>query len=196
MRLHADQSLLLLIDFQSRLLPVIPEAEQGVREAGWLADIARELGVPVWLTEQNPAQLGHTHPSLTKSRGRVWEKQHFSVTEEPGFLPALEKEGRRQVVVCGVEAHICVLQSALGLLEAGFEVYWLVDATLSRRPFEATLARQRAARQGAVSVSADMAAYEWLHRCDTPLFKRVHRQFLKPRVGRALTFIRDPAHDA
>ncbi|WNL39355.1 isochorismatase family protein [Halomonas sp. PAMB 3232] len=198
MRLHADQSLLLLIDFQSRLLPVIPGAEQGICEAGWLAGVACELGMPVWLTEQNPAQLGHTEASLTQALGEyeVWEKQHFSITEEPAFMRALEKTGRRQIVLCGTEAHICVLQSALGFLEAGFEVYWLVEATLSRRPAEAELARARAGQHGAVSISADMAAYEWLHRCDTALFKRIHRQFLKPRAGRALSFTGDPFRGA
>ncbi|WP_252109425.1 MULTISPECIES: isochorismatase family protein [unclassified Halomonas] len=198
MRLHAHQSLLLLIDFQSRLLPVIPGAEQGIREAGWLSGVACELDVPVWLTEQNPAQLGHTDASLTQALGEhaVWEKQHFSITEEPAFMRALEKAERKQIVLCGTEAHICVLQSALGLLEAGFEVYWLVEATLSRRPAEAELARVRAAQHGAVSISADMAAYEWLHRCDTALFKRLHREFLKPRAGRALTFSSDPARGA
>ncbi|WP_447554264.1 isochorismatase family protein [Vreelandella sp. EE22] len=196
MRLNASESLLLIIDFQTGLIPVIEHASEGVQEATWLAGIAHEVGVPVWLTEQNPAQLGETATALTQTlqNYRVWEKQHFSIAEEPEFMRALNAQGRRQIVLCGTEAHICVLQSALGLLEAGFDVYWLMDATLSRRPLETQLARERAGQSGAVTVTADMAAYEWLHRCDNALFKRVHRQFLKPRAGRALTFLIDPFH--
>ena len=98
------------------------------------------------------------------------------------------RDGRKQVIVCGTEAHICVLQSALGLLEAGYQVFWLSEATASRRSDEARLARQRACANGAVAVSADMVAYEWLHRCDTATFKEIHRRFLKPRSAQAVTF--------
>ncbi|WP_447956463.1 isochorismatase family protein [Vreelandella sp. EE7] len=194
MRLRADNTLMLCVDFQTGLIPVIEHFEQGLAEAAWLAGVAQEVGVPVWLTEQNPVKLGPTAPALSDALTdhRVWEKQHFSIAEEPEFMEALNALGRRQVVLCGTEAHICVLQSALGLLEAGYEVYWLVDATLSRRPVETGLARKRAGQHGAITATADMVAYEWLHRCDSALFKRVHRAFLKPRAGRTLSFLSDP----
>merc|ERR1712000_634003 len=99
-------------------------------------------------------------------------------TEEPAFTQALAALGRKQVVICGTEAHICVLQSALGLLEAGYKVFWLSEAAASRRPEEALLARERACANGATAVSADMVAYEWLCRCDTATFKEIHRHFI------------------
>lgn len=113
---------------------------------------------------------------------------HFNAHEEPDFAGALADSGRRQIVLCGTEAHICVMQTGLGLLEAGYEVYWLSEAAVSRRAEEASLARERMSRSGAVPVSADMVAYEWLHRCDGERFKDVHRRFLKPRSPRPLRF--------
>ncbi|WP_404464942.1 isochorismatase family protein [Vreelandella aquamarina] len=190
MRLHQTQSILLMIDFQAGLLPVIEGGEAAIKEAAWLAGIADELQVPIWLTEQYPERLGGTAPALLDGLGKheVWQKLHFSATEEEPFSQALAALGRKQVVVCGTEAHICVLQSALGLLEAGYEVFWLSEATASRRPEEARLARQRACANGAVAVTADMVAYEWLYRCDTATFKEVHQRFLKPRSAQAVSF--------
>lgn len=190
MRLHHQQSLLLVVDFQAGLLPVIEGGEAALEEAGWLAGVAEALQVPVWLTEQYPERLGGTAPSLLSTLGehKVWQKRHFSVMEEPEFVDALQAQGTRQILICGTEAHICVLQSALGLLEAGYEVFWLSEATASRRKDEARLARERACANGAVVVTADMVAYEWLHRCDTATFKEVHQRFLKPRSPREVTF--------
>lgn len=190
MRLSANDSLLLMVDFQAGLLPAIGDADAAVQEAAWLGGVAGELGVPVWLTEQAPEKIGHSVNMLTERLGphQVWEKRHFGVTEEPGFMRALEATGRRQVVICGAEAHICVLQSALGLLQSGYELYWLVDASVSRRRQEALLALARVQGHGGIGVSADMVAYEWLYRCDGELFSRVHRHFLKPRAGREVTF--------
>ena len=190
MRLDHTQSVLLMIDFQAGLLPVIEGGEAAIKEAAWLAGIASALQVPVWLTEQYPGRLGGTAPTLLEDLGAytVWRKRHFSATEEEPFSQALSALERKQVVVCGTEAHICVLQSALGLLEAGYEVFWLSEATASRRAEEARLARQRACANGAVAVTADMVAYEWLYRCDTATFKEVHQRFLKPRSAQAVTF--------
>lgn len=190
MRLHHQQSLLLVVDFQAGLLPVIEGGEAALEEAAWLAGIAETLKVPVWLTEQYPERLGGTAPALLAAlrKHEIWQKLHFSVMEEAEFVHALKAQEVRQIVICGTEAHICVLQSALGLLEAGYEVFWLSEATASRRKDEARLARERACANGAVAVTADMVAYEWLHRCDTAEFKQVHQRFLKPRSPRAVTF--------
>ncbi len=190
MQLQRDKSLLLMVDFQAGLLPVIDGGEQAVNEAGWLGEMACLLEVPIWLTEQNPERLGGTAPSLLASLNgyRLWQKQHFGAMAEIEFRDALKATGKTQIVLCGTEAHICVLQTGLGLLEAGYELYWLSDASASRRPQEAALARERACKSGGVAVSADMVAYEWLHRCDTALFKEAHQRFLKPRSARPMRF--------
>jgi nicotinamidase-related amidase len=190
MRLQCDNSLLLMVDFQAGLLPVIDGGEQAVNAASWLGGVAELLDVPVWLTEQNPERLGGTASSLLASLKdyRLWQKHHFGVMEEEAFSATLKATGKTQIVLCGTEAHICVLQTGLGLLAAGYELYWLSEATASRRPQEAALARERACALGAVAVSADMVAYEWLHRCDTAQFKEAHQRFLKSRSARPVRF--------
>ncbi|WP_163560628.1 isochorismatase family protein [Halomonas sp. NO4] len=188
MRLKREESLLLIVDLQAGLLPVIDGGDQAVAEAGWLGGVAEALDVPVWLTEQYPEGLGGSDPRLIEAlpRHRLWQKVHFGAHDEADFAGALADSGRRQVVLCGTEAHICVMQTGLGLLAAGYEVYWLVEATASRRAAEAALAQARMVQAGAVAVSADMVAYEWLERCDGERFKSVHRRFLKPRAARPL----------
>lgn len=190
MHLQCDKSLLLMVDFQAGLLPVIDGGELAIEEASWLGGIACLMDVPVWLTEQNPERLGGTAPSLLGSLNdyRLWQKKHFGVMEETEFSAALKASGKTQIVLCGTEAHICVLQTGLGLLKEGYELYWLSEASASRRPQEAALARERACAKGAIAVSADMVAYEWLHRCDTALFKEAHKRYLKPRSSRPVRF--------
>ncbi|MCE8042836.1 isochorismatase family protein [Halomonas daqingensis] len=190
MRLKSENSLLLIVDLQAGLLPVIDGGNQAVSEAQWLGGLACELDVPVWLTEQYPEGLGGSEPRLLEALPdyRLWQKVHFNAHAEPDFAAALEKSGRRQIVLCGSEAHICVMQTGLGLLEAGYEVYWLSEASVSRRAEEACLARERMTQAGATPVTADMVAYEWLERCDDERFRLIHRRFLKPRASRPLRF--------
>lgn len=188
MLMQREKSLLLIVDLQERLLPVVEGAQQAIKEVGWLGELAQQLDVPVWLTEQNPQGLGATDMELRKSLpGAIcWEKTHFNAYAEPKFAQTLAESGRQQIVLCGAEAHICVLQTALGLSQAGYQVYWLAEATCSRRPAEANLARRRAELAGAVVVSVDMVIYEWLERCNTALFKQIHCDWLKERAARCV----------
>lgn len=190
MLLNRDKSLLLIVDLQAGLLPVIDGGEQAVNEAIWIGGVAEALEIPVWVTEQNPKGLGGSEPRLLEGLGehQLWTKCHFDAHHEREFAQALEATGRRQIVLCGSEAHICVLQTGLGLLAAGYDVYLLADASVSRRAGEAALAGRRIERAGGCIVSADMVAYEWLKRCDSPTFKEVHREFLRPRASRTLRF--------
>ena len=110
-------SMLLVVDFQSRLMPVIAEGEAAVANAKRLLDLAEMLEVPVVVTEQNPKGLGHTVPELGPSANAVTAKMTFDACREPGFADTLPD--RPDVVVAGCEAHVCVLQTVLGLLERG-----------------------------------------------------------------------------
>lgn len=190
MRLVRENSLLLVVDLQAGLLPVIDGGDQAVTETAWLGGIANALEIPIWLTEQYPQGLGGSAPALLEAlpNHTLWQKVHFNAHAEKDFSAALAESGRRQVVLCGSEAHICVMQTGLGLLAAGYEVYWLSEACVSRRAEEALLARERMSRSGAIPVSADMVAYEWLERCDSESFRQIHRSFLKPRSPRPLRF--------
>lgn len=190
MRLKSEDSLLLIVDLQAGLLPVVDGGAQIVNEAGWLAGVAELVGVPVWVTEQSPEKIGASSPELLDMLGehQRFQKQHFSAMGEADFRDALAAMGKSQIVICGAEAHICVLQTALDLQSAGYSVYWLSDVTASRRREEAVLARERACAGGALGVTADMVAYEWIERCDTATFKQAHQSLLKRRSARPLTF--------
>lgn len=190
MRLKSEDSLLLMVDLQAGLLPVVDGGAQLVNEAGWLAGVAELVGVPVWVTEQSPEKIGASAAELLDMLGEYqrFQKQHFSAMGETDFRDALAATGKSQIVICGAEAHICVLQTALDLQSAGYAVYWLSDVTASRRREEAALARERACAGGALGVTADMVAYEWIERCDTETFKQAHQALLKRRSTRPLTF--------
>ncbi|MGQ7246862.1 isochorismatase family protein [Halomonas sp. V046] len=189
MLIDPSRSALLVVDVQTGLMPVIERADQAVTEIAWLAAVAEHLAVPVWLTEQYPEGLGPTEPRLRDALPQtvpVFIKQHFDACRAADFVAHLEASERRQIVIAGAEAHICVLQTALGLRQRGLEVFWLVEGCVSRRLDEAKLARERLLQAGGVAVSADMVAYEWLETCSGETFREIHRRLLKPRAGRPL----------
>lgn len=168
--LAADTSALLLVDFQGRLMPAIAEGEARVAQAVKLAAAARLLGVPVLLTEQNPRGLGGTDARLAEA-GPVLEKMTFDATRAPGFAAALPD--RPVLVVAGCEAHVCVLQTVLGLRAMGRAVAVVADAVGSRLPASRDLALSRMAAAGVQVVSAEMVLFEWLGSAENPRFRDV-----------------------
>lgn len=175
MLLSAERSVLLLVDLQERLLPAIAEAPRVIRNGGILLEAARELQVPVLASEQYPRGLGPTVPDLARRlpAGSTVEKLAFACTGEPAFVTRLGQLDRPQIVVAGVEAHVCVLQTALGLQAAGYAPAVVADAVSSRAPasVEQALARLRA--NGIETVTTEMVIFEWLGRAGTPAFKAV-----------------------
>lgn len=168
--LDAATSALLLIDFQARLMPAIDGGAACLARAGKLAAAAHLLGVPALLTEQNPAGLGTTDPALA-GVGPVVSKMTFDATCAPGFAQSLPD--RATVVVAGCEAHVCVLQTVLGLRAAGRAVAVVADAVGSRRAEDRTLALARMAAAGAQVVGAEMVVFEWLGTASHPRFREV-----------------------
>src|SRR5690606_40879838 len=133
MRFAPETSVLLLIDFQARLMPAICDADIAVANARRLAEAARLLGVPIRATEQNPAGLGRNVGQLAPFAERTLTKRYFDATREAewaGFIP----EGRPHIVVAGCETHVCVMQTVLGMLEKGLQVRLVRDAVGSRTP--------------------------------------------------------------
>jgi nicotinamidase-related amidase len=177
MRLVAASSLLLVIDVQARLAPAVPEHERLIARAGALVDAAKLLGVPTLATEHVPEGIGHTVPVLRErlAEGAVLRKSHFSCADEPAVLARIEALGRRQVVVCGMEAHVCVMQGALGLAQRGFEVYLARDACGSRRDEDRETALARMAREGLRITTVESAMFEWMHRADRPEWRELLR---------------------
>ena len=176
MLLDAKDSLLLIVDVQASLMPKVLEGERVVAVTKKLVDVARELDVPVIITEHYPEGLKPTVPAVAKHLGADYRpivKRVFSCCGEERFIRALEAAGRRTVVLTGIETHICVLQTALELKEAGHRVFVSADGVSCRSRFDHDVAMDRMARNGVELVTWEMAAYEWMRRADTPEFKRV-----------------------
>ncbi|WIM07020.1 MAG: hydrolase [Candidatus Nitricoxidivorans perseverans] len=178
--MNADESALLVIDVQERLLPHMVGWQRLLENVKWLVRLAGKMGVPVMATEQYPKGIGHTVPELAGllPDGSVAEKIHFSCAAA-GCLPGLPGGDRRQVVVCGIESHVCVLQTVLELRAQGREVFVVADAVASRNPDDRALALERMRGHGVEMVSREMVAFEWLRQAGTPLFREVSAAFLR-----------------
>jgi nicotinamidase-related amidase len=206
MLLDADDSQLVLIDYQARLMPLIFENEMVVANALRLARMAHAMAVPVWGTEQNPDGLGRNTPELIAAieaasdagGGKTLAKMHFNAVEDgladwlrppvrkptqggnarslPKHLqrPAEpEPEGRNTIVIAGCEAHVCLMQTALGLLEEEFDVWVVTDACSSRSERNRDAAFDRLAGAGAELVTTEMVAFEWMRTSEHPAFREV-----------------------
>jgi nicotinamidase-related amidase len=180
MLLSAQRSALLVIDMQQKLLPAIPDGDHVLSNAVWMMRAALKLGIPVAATVQYPRGLGPLSEAVGAlvPETAVGTKNHFSCVAA-GCLPSLPGADRAQVVLVGVEAHVCVLQTALDLMEEGREVYIAADCVASRRSSDRELALARMRQEGARIVSREMAVFEWLKEAGTPLFKEVSKEFLR-----------------
>jgi nicotinamidase-related amidase len=180
MLIDANRSLLLVIDMQEKLMPAIHEHERIIADVEWLVRAAQRLGVPVAATEQYPRGLGRTIKAIREHLpdAAVATKNHFSCVAAQclGVLPGAD---RPQVVIAGAEAHVCVLQTALELLEEGKEVYIVADGVGSRRATDREFALARMRQEGARIVTREMVVFEWLGEAGTQLFKDVSKVFLK-----------------
>ena len=168
--LDRNSSILLVIDFQSRLMPAIEGGTAAVGNARRLLEAAEMLDVPVLFTEENAAGLGPTVPQLAPyAQGRLAHKMSFDACSEPEFAAQLGE--RPQGVVAGCETHVCVLQTALGLIDAGKHVYLVRDAVGSRRIESKDTAVRRLERHGAEIVTTEMVVFEWLGSAHHPRFR-------------------------
>jgi nicotinamidase-related amidase len=163
-----ETSALLVVDFQARLMPAIHDGEIAVANARRLLAAAKLLEVPILFTEQNPNGLGPTIPGLSDGQ-RVFEKQHFDACREPSFARILPD--RPSILVTGCEAHVCVLQTVLGLLDLGRRVYLVRDALGSRLSESKETAVARMSRHGAEIVTTEMVVFEWLATAEHVRFR-------------------------
>lgn len=175
MLMRAEFSNLLIIDVQERLAPVMSDPRRVIHGCSILMRAARRLEIPVVASEQYPQGIGPTMVDLREwlpAEGAL-PKLHFSCADEPAIVERLTSGGRRQVVLAGIEAHICVLQSALGLKSAGFEPFVVTDASASRRPENEAAAWERLRQAGIPAVTVEMVLFEWLRAAGTPAFKEL-----------------------
>jgi len=170
-----ELSTLLVIDVQERLLPHIEDRDNVVKHCGRIVQAAGILGVPVVCTEQYPKGLGRTVSPLRELLGDVpiREKLAFSCCGAEGLTDDLWARGRPQIVVVGIEAHVCVQQTVLDLLGAGFGVFVAADAVSSRRALDRWAALDRMRQAGAVVTTTEAVMFEWLRVAGTAEFKQV-----------------------
>ncbi len=178
--LHRSQALVLAIDLQERLAAAMDPATLPSlrRNAVMLLEGAKALGVPVLASEQYPRGLGPTLPDVAAAlpvETRPLEKLAFSCWAEPTLRAALEATGRRQAILCGIEAHVCVFQTARDLAAAGFQVFLPVDAVSSRTPGNATIGLDLARTAGAVLTSVEAVLFDLLGSAADPAFRAVSR---------------------
>jgi len=202
MLLDADDAQLVLVDYQTRLMPVIFENELVIANAVRLARMAQALQIPVWATEQSPDKLGPNVDAVRavveSAGGRTLAKAHFSAVADglgdwlrpPARKPTqggnarsmpkhLQKaatepeEGRNTIVIAGCEAHVCLMQTALDLLDDEFEVWVVTDACSSRTERNRDAAFDRLAGNGAELVTTEMVAFEWLRTAEHEAFSEL-----------------------
>lgn len=180
MLMNREKSALLIVDVQARLAPFIHDGDRVAENCAWLAQVASRVGVPVVVTEHFPEKIGGTLDNVRAAAAgaRFVQKQCFSAQDD-GCLADTEVDQRRQIVVCGTEAHVCVQQTALSLRWAGKEVFIVADAAGSRDPANRDLAFERMRQHGIEIVSREMVAFEWLQRGGTELFREVNRDFIR-----------------
>jgi nicotinamidase-related amidase len=180
MRLERSNSLLLVIDVQEKLMPVIDAHEAVVRNIERLVRGSHILGVPALLTEQYVKGLGPTIETVQRAFAetigyRPIEKQCFSAHGCEAFIAQLAAIGRRQILVAGVETHVCVYQTVVDLLAAEYDVTVIADAVSSRTPENRNIGLQRMLAEGAKISSTEMALFELLVVSGTDEFRSVSK---------------------
>jgi nicotinamidase-related amidase len=178
--LSATNSRLLIVDVQDKLLPPIANGPRLVHNCRRLIDGAKIVSVPVSGTEQYPQGLGPTTAELATRMGPRVEKVIFSCAAVLGWGQAADvTDEREQVVVAGMETHVCVMQTVLDLIAGGFRVYVPVDAVGSRGELDAKVALERMAASGATLTTVESVLFEWCEKAGTPEFKQIQKLIIE-----------------
>jgi nicotinamidase-related amidase len=181
MLLNKNDSILLLIDVQEKLVPFIYNKDQCIPRCEWLLKLAEKMQVPVLASEQYPKGLGSTIPELKSHilKDEFIEKVSFSCMQEPSFVHRLTEHKKNQLILFGIETHVCVLQTALELKTAGFEIFVVVDAVGSRSELDYKYGLKRMKQAGIHLITSEMVFFEWLRQSNVPDFKALSKEFLQ-----------------
>lgn len=180
MKIERDNAVLLVVDMQDKVLNLVPDHAAIRERCQWLAGLARDLGLPVLASEHYARGLGPVTPALHAlvGDGQIVQKSYFSCLED-GCLGARDELRRRQWIVCGIEAHACVMLTALDLRAAGKDVFVVTDAIASRGAEDKQRAIERMAAAGVVPVTREMVLFETLRKAGTPEFKEMSKKYLQ-----------------
>lgn len=181
MLLNVNDSIALLIDVQEKLTPFVLHEDQLIQRCEWLLKLANKMKVPILVSEQYPKGLGATVESLQQysSAKNCIEKVHFSCMQEPNYVHRLNEYRKNQLILFGIEAHVCVLQTALEMKNTGFAVFVVVDAVSSRSEFDLKYGLKRMKQEGIHLITAEMVFFEWLRHSAVPEFKALSKEFLQ-----------------
>lgn len=180
MLLQKDKSCLLLIDVQEKLTPLVMNSDKLIASCEWLMRVASEFDVPLLVSEQYSKGLGPTIEPLRKIMpGKTdIDKLHFSCYRSQSFLKHWQQLNRKQAVIAGIETHVCVLQTSLDLIKAGYEVYVVVDGVSSRNLIDHQTGIERMRAEGVQLVTREMVFFEWMEQAGTSVFKALSKAFL------------------
>lgn len=181
MLIHPDKSLLLVVDIQEKLVPAIHQSAELIENSRWLIEIANILQVPVMVSEQYPKGLGPTATALETAleNSQRLEKMHFSCMSEPACNETINARRPDQVILIGMETHICVLQTAIELKQQAREVYVVADCVSSRTAENKALGLERMRANGIHIVSREMVAFEWLRKAGSDTFREISKHYLR-----------------
>ena len=175
-QLNLEDSLVLIIDIQEKLLNAVFNKEKVEKKSAIIAETAKILGIPVVITEQYPKGLGNTISDIKETlaeNSEVFEKTTFSALSNENILNAIKKHNKKQIIVLGIETHICVSQTTSALLNLGYEVNVIKDACGSRAEVEYNAGLERMKDNGAFIITTEIALFEWLKSAKHPDFKAV-----------------------
>jgi len=175
MLMNADDTAVIVVDVQEKLLPVMDNKADLLSSIELLVKGAGVLSVPVFFTEQYPQGLGKTVSSLSNDQASVFEKKMFSLRQCTQLLKQLSDSNIHNVLLVGIEAHVCILQSALDCIAAGFNVVICVDAVSARRPQDKDTALRRLDSSGVTLTTVESALFEWCETADHPQFKAISK---------------------
>lgn len=176
-RLKREDSVLVMVDFQKRLMPAMRNSDKVIAQAAMLAEGCMEFDIPVLVTQQYTKGMGETVGAIARVLGNFEhiEKKEFSCMQNSDFKRALEETGRKTVLICGCETHVCVQQTVLDMLSEGYKVYVAGDCISSRKRYTRDTALFRMSGAGAIVTNAETALFELLGSADDPHFKTISK---------------------
>ena len=177
MLLDKKQSLLWLIDLQERLISKISNAEKIIHNSKWLLSLADECLVPIMIAEQYPKGLGKTVSDLEIWHNLVLEKHEFSAYQNKLMYETLNFHRKNQIILLGIETHVCILQTALDLLSDGYSVYVVIDCVSSRNKLDHKYALKRLKQAGVMLITKEMVFFEWLQNSNAKNFKELSKYY-------------------
>ena len=176
--LNSEDSFLLVIDIQEKFMPVVHNADELIHNTGIMIQAAYELNIPIVVSEQFPRGLGSTAEhlkNLLRPETRIFEKTAFSCMGDLRLTNYIKSLKRHQVIVTGLEAHVCVNQTVHHLLESGYEPHIIRDAITSRNPNNKSTTIRKMVRSGAVLSCTEMALFEMMRGSTHPAFRSVQK---------------------